>query len=68
MFNIFYFLMNLGCEIVYYGSGCRCCEGCQECDVINGICGMYKFMCILRNFCLLYIYYYRNLFLNIFIM
>lgn len=27
-----------GCEIGHYGSGCRCCEGCQECDVINGTC------------------------------
>lgn len=57
--------MNSGCEIGHYGSGCRCCEGCQECDVINGTCGTYKFTCILRNFCPLYIYYYRNSPLNI---
>ncbi|XP_052693073.1 uncharacterized protein LOC128171350 [Crassostrea angulata] len=27
-----------GCEVGQYGDYCKCCEGCQECDIENGKC------------------------------
>lgn len=37
------YLFNLGCEVGQYGDYCKCCEGCQECDIENGKCGMLTF-------------------------
>lgn len=37
------YLFNLGCEVGQYGDYCKCCEGCQECDIENGKCGMLPF-------------------------
>lgn len=41
-FKLLVFL-NLGCEVGQYGDYCKCCEGCQECDIENGKCGMLTF-------------------------
>lgn len=37
------FIFILGCEVGQYGDYCKCCEGCQECDIENGKCGMLTF-------------------------
>lgn len=34
---------NLGCEVGQYGDYCKCCDGCQECDIENGKCSMLTF-------------------------
>lgn len=37
------FIFILGCEVGQYGDYCKCCDGCQECDIENGKCSMLTF-------------------------
>lgn len=36
--------VSLGCDVGQYGSDCKTCQGCQQCDIESGLCGMCIFI------------------------